>query len=124
MCDTSPSTVTFRVLEPGGEYDTSSQRGDIIQEKRGIRWPLLCHPQSSRVPHGKGKAWGGGLGRNSISRGGLGEKAGRANLQGPGSTQDWCLAHLKAHHRKIKPCSAMWGPHDLEQDLNSLNLFP
>ena len=64
-----------------------------------------------------GKVRGGvGAGRNSISRGGRGEKAGRANVQGP-------LEHLGlVPSSSLAP--AMCGPRDLEQDLTSLNLFP
>lgn len=99
-CVTSPSTVTFRVLEPGGV--TPPARGDIIQE-RGIRWPLLCHPQSSRVPHGKVRR-GVGAGRNSISEEGWGE--GRKG-QGPQEHPGLVLSSSGSITERSNPVSAM-----------------
>lgn len=55
----SPSTVPFRVLEPGGIRCLQPERGHHPGEG-GVRWPLLGDPPGCRVPHGKGKGRGGG----------------------------------------------------------------
>lgn len=55
---TSPSTVPFRVLEPGGIQCLQPERGHHPGEG-GVRWPLLRDPPGCRVPHGKGKVRGG-----------------------------------------------------------------
>lgn len=77
-CVTSPSTVTCRVLEPGGIRGLKPDRGHRPREG-GIWWPLMGDPPNCRVPHGKGKGQGGGcsggLGTPSPEdSGGIGEE--------------------------------------------------
>ena len=69
---TSPSTVTFSILEPEGVRCLQPERGHHPGEG-GVWWSLLCHLQSSRVPHGKGKGWGGGCEELHLQRTAVGE---------------------------------------------------